>query len=846
MIDVQNRTPTPGKEGNVTITPETGSPITGILAMADEATNPGTPWNRQTGRLLQADIRQYPIAAGTTVVAGDVVNVRREDIPVGDAVGELPVGSEIQLNENGVPVPYIIVHQGNPDASMYDASCAGTWILRKEPKETAKFNPNSQYSTIADAPIWQTIAGYISEFADDVQSSLKNVKIPYCPGNGSELINAGANGLSCTGFLLSALEIGLSGTSSGFPADGVKLDYFIQGGSADANARRATSYTYWTRSPLLDDSHIGNYRELVWASTQSGGVTNGSVSINTYGIRPAYILDPTFHPSGSILGPVSITKAAEGRPNTEISLESYGAAFTSVLKLNAQQSVVFTAYPNNNSQAATCHLVDNATGVKIQTVVLSGSASTQSVSLARLSDTQFFVACNRSGIISGYVGTVTSNSVSFGSPTTLVDTSGGYAAVALDESRVLFLYFTTGLMGQVLNISGNNIGLGISGTFSPGKTITNFSAVLLPDGPDGSKRVYINYATSLSTGEDTQVGIIATVTDSAVSFGEPADYLLNAGGTYSSLCADGDYVIVAAVISGTVRLVVVNTSGSSITPGAQTLTVGTSNCSYTALAKVGDLIILAGNIDGSGKAAALSRTGSTLTAGELYTFNAAATRYTSAAALTSAQFLVSYADGGNSNYPIDTILTVSGDQIAGSFVYNSMDAIALEGGAAGDTIEVIFSGETAVPWVTEGQEITSEGVYGFGAVDGVLSVIPWWNKNAGVRLATGSYVGTGTSGSGNLNMITFPEGFTPQLVIIQAISGGTTAGLLVLPVKDDNTSAYVPSTGSSGGGSAAWNVYGVTTSFNHQYNRIGWYANYGGAANQLNVSGATYKWIAIG
>ena len=113
------------------------------------------------------------------------------------------------------------------------------------------------------------------------------------------------------------------------------------------------------------------------------------------------------------------------------------------------------------------------------------------------------------------------------------------------------------------------------------------------------------------------------------------------------------------------------------------------------------------------------------------------------------------------------------------------------------------------------------------------------------QIATGTYVGTGTSGLENLNMITFPEGFVPQLVIIQAISGGATAGLLVLPVKDDNTSAYVPSTGSSSGGSAPWNVYGVTSSFNHQYNRIGWYANNGGADNQLNVSGATYKWIAI-
>lgn len=114
-----------------------------------------------------------------------------------------------------------------------------------------------------------------------------------------------------------------------------------------------------------------------------------------------------------------------------------------------------------------------------------------------------------------------------------------------------------------------------------------------------------------------------------------------------------------------------------------------------------------------------------------------------------------------------------------------------------------------------------------------------------LKIVTGTYVGTGTSGSGNLNTITFPEGFTPQIVIVQAIDANGKAGLLVLPVKDDNTSAQVPSTGSSSGGGAPWNVYGVVTSFNHQYNRIGWYALNGGAVNQLNVSGTTYKWLAI-
>ena len=85
MIRVQNRTPAPGQEGRVTLTPESGNPTTGVLAMADNATQPGTPWNRETGRLLQGDIRTATVAAGQSIQAGDVVDLNDD----GQAVATL-------------------------------------------------------------------------------------------------------------------------------------------------------------------------------------------------------------------------------------------------------------------------------------------------------------------------------------------------------------------------------------------------------------------------------------------------------------------------------------------------------------------------------------------------------------------------------------------------------------------------------------------------------------------------------------------------------------------------------------------------------------------------------------
>ena len=82
-------------------------------------------------------------------------------------------------------------------------------------------------------------------------------------------------------------------------------------------------------------------------------------------------------------------------------------------------------------------------------------------------------------------------------------------------------------------------------------------------------------------------------------------------------------------------------------------------------------------------------------------------------------------------------------------------AIALQGGSAGDTIPVIFSGVAQLSGVTQGQQITSPGVRGFGAMDGWLSVTPYWTPSSDLRRVTGSYVGSGTYGQSNPNSLVF-------------------------------------------------------------------------------------------
>ena len=50
-------------------------------------------------------------------------------------IGTKAVGSIVKLTVGGTLRNFIIVHQGKP-SSLYDASCDGTWLLRKDILET--------------------------------------------------------------------------------------------------------------------------------------------------------------------------------------------------------------------------------------------------------------------------------------------------------------------------------------------------------------------------------------------------------------------------------------------------------------------------------------------------------------------------------------------------------------------------------------------------------------------------------------------------------------------------------------------------------------------------------------
>ena len=211
----------------------------------------------------------------------------------GVLASSLAVGTTVKLMEGGTAVEYLVVNQGIPsNSSLYDASCDGTWLLRKDIRSERQWAfSNDNVYTRSAINTWLN-GDFFNTLGSIEQASVKQVKIPYCTGGGDTTINSGANGLSVKVFLLGCYEVGWTTSDySLFNVDGAKLEYFIPStGSAADNKRTAKlngrEQQWMTRTPVGD----GNGAEFV--VTSSGGYDTG-LSKTSDGVRPALILPKT-------------------------------------------------------------------------------------------------------------------------------------------------------------------------------------------------------------------------------------------------------------------------------------------------------------------------------------------------------------------------------------------------------------------------------------------------------------------------------------------------------------------------------------------------------------------------
>lgn len=202
-------------------------------------------------------------------------------------VGRLEIGSSVFMKVNGVRTEFLVVNQGIPDATMYDASCNGTWLLMKGLYK--KMVWDSSDNDYENSDIHAYLNGtFLGLFNSDIQTAIKQVKLPHHKGTGSDgAIADGTRGLSAKIFLLSGYEVGWTTSDSGFfPVDGACLNYFS--GTSQTDSKRigyyeGTATEWWLRSPRT--SNI-----VAVSCVRPDGFYGGKDYGNSYGIRPAFIL----------------------------------------------------------------------------------------------------------------------------------------------------------------------------------------------------------------------------------------------------------------------------------------------------------------------------------------------------------------------------------------------------------------------------------------------------------------------------------------------------------------------------------------------------------------------------
>ena len=198
----------------------------------------------------------------------------------GIKASDLSIGQIVKLMENGVATDFIVVQQGLP-GSMYDSSCDGTWLLRKnvynimfwqDPYDSEKY-----YSWgTCSANTWLNNT-YYNLLGSVEKAVIKEVNIP----------TSATDNVIDKVFWLGGTEVGFVGDSD-FISVGAKLAYFDENSQYKADPKRVvTAHEWWLRSQRRF------YDKQAFYIKTDGSSTYISINQTSKGNRPCLIIPST-------------------------------------------------------------------------------------------------------------------------------------------------------------------------------------------------------------------------------------------------------------------------------------------------------------------------------------------------------------------------------------------------------------------------------------------------------------------------------------------------------------------------------------------------------------------------
>ena len=265
--------------GRVKLTPVSGQANTYDMERADNPLIPGTPVNRALFESFNNDI-----AALQQRVDNALFEMRQRV-----AVGSLNTGSIIGLYENGVKVPFIVVHKNFN-------STGRVLVLRKDIyKMDTLYNEGEVYYSGCKADLWLNNE-YINLLDDATRGVIQYVTIASQAGGSN-------NTISRKVLFLSTREYGFSPTLS---KDEGELNYYFYN---QTDARRVALYNgvpspHWTRTV-----EYGSYDTGV--VTAEGVEVIGNPFTNVCGYRPAFTLPVDFEVTAGVPNTANTMATAE-------------------------------------------------------------------------------------------------------------------------------------------------------------------------------------------------------------------------------------------------------------------------------------------------------------------------------------------------------------------------------------------------------------------------------------------------------------------------------------------------------------------------------------------------------
>lgn len=221
----------------------------------------------------------------------------------GKPLSNYAVGSSVYFKVNNVRTQWLVVQQGNPNASIYDSSCDGTWLLMKDIYMTGQFHTVND-TTYSKSWVHSYLNGtFLRQIEETVRNLVKEAVIPW---KGNYKNYTGANGLSAKVFLLGSQELGYKHNYLSTKCGSV-LSYFSSCDTRDADPKRVAyldgnAAEWWSRSPSS-----GTYE--YYTDQNGSGYVSGTDLLYSYprnskGIRPCLILprSATVDDSSNVIG----------------------------------------------------------------------------------------------------------------------------------------------------------------------------------------------------------------------------------------------------------------------------------------------------------------------------------------------------------------------------------------------------------------------------------------------------------------------------------------------------------------------------------------------------------------